>query len=44
MLAGKSEAPMWFIAAKDYGVQVAWAMKKAGDTNQEYSCAGPGDL
>ena len=32
MLAGKSEAPMWFIAGKDYGVQVAWAMKKAGDT------------
>lgn len=40
MLAGKSEAPMWFIAAKDYGVQVAWAMKKAGDTNQEYVVQG----
>lgn len=40
MLAGKSEAPMWFIAAKDYGVQVAWAMKKAGDTNQEYAVQG----
>jgi len=40
MLAGKSEAPMWFIAAKDYGVQVAWAMKKAGDTNQEYNVQG----
>jgi len=40
MLAGKSEAPMWFIAAKDYGVQVAWAMKKAGDTNQEYNIQG----
>ena len=40
MLAGKSEAPMWFIAGKDYGVQVAWALKKAGDTNQEYSIQG----
>ena len=40
MLAGKSEAPMWFIAGKDYGVQVAWAMKKAGDTNQEYVIQG----
>jgi uncharacterized protein YbjT (DUF2867 family) len=40
MLAGKSEAEMWFIAAKDYGVQVAWALKKAGDTNQEYVIQG----
>jgi nucleoside-diphosphate-sugar epimerase len=40
MLAGKSEAPMWFIAGKDYGVQVAWAMKKAGDSNQEYVVQG----
>src|SRR5688572_806056 len=40
MLAGKSEAPMWFIAGKDYGIQVAWALKKAGDTNQEYSIQG----
>src|SRR4030095_530195 len=40
MLAGKSEAPMWFIAGKDYGVQVAWAMKKAGDSNQEYIVQG----
>ena len=40
MLAGKSEAPMWFIAAKDYGVQVAWALKKAGDSNQEYVVQG----
>ena len=40
MLAGKSEAPMWFIAAKDYGVQVAWALKKAADSNQEYSVQG----
>ncbi len=40
MLAGKSEAPMWFIAAKDYGMQVAWALKKAGENNQEYNVQG----
>ena len=40
MLAGKSEAPMWFIAGKDYGVQVAWALKQAGDSNQEYTIQG----
>jgi len=39
-VAGKSEAPMWFIAGKDYGVQVAWALKKAGDSNQEYNIQG----
>ena len=31
---------MWFIAGKDFGVQVAWALKKAGDTNQEYTIQG----
>jgi uncharacterized protein YbjT (DUF2867 family) len=40
MVVGKSEAPMWFIAAKDYGIQVAWAFKKAGDDNQEYIIQG----
>jgi len=40
MLAGKSEAPMWFIAGKDYGKQVAWALKKAGNDNQEYNVQG----
>jgi uncharacterized protein YbjT (DUF2867 family) len=40
MVPGKSEAPMWFIAGKDYGVQVAWALKKAGDSNQEYTIQG----
>ena len=40
MLPGKSEAPMWFIAGRDYGVQVAWALKKAGDSNQEYTIQG----
>ena len=40
MLAGKSEAPMWFVAGKDYGKQVAWALKKAGNENQEYTIQG----
>ena len=40
LLAGKSEAPMWFIAAKDFGEQVAWSFKKAGDSNFEYSIQG----
>ena len=40
MLAGKSEAPMWFIAGKDYGKQVAWALKKEGEDNQEYNVQG----
>jgi uncharacterized protein YbjT (DUF2867 family) len=41
MLAGKSESPMWFISGKDFGMQVAWAFKKAGPENQEYSVQGP---
>lgn len=41
LLTGKSEAPMWFISAKDYGMQVAWAFKRAGTDNQEYSIQGP---
>ena len=40
MLAGNSQAPMWFIAGKDYGKQVAWALKKADNTNQEYVVQG----
>lgn len=40
MLAGNSVAPMWFIAGKDYGKQVAWALKKAGNDNQEYTVQG----
>ncbi len=40
MLAGRSEAPMWFIAARDYGKQVAWALKKAENENQEYAIQG----
>ena len=40
MLAGNSQAQMWFIAGKDFGIQVAWALKKAGDANQEYHIQG----
>ena len=40
MMAGRSEAPMWFIAGKDFGVQVAWAFKKADNNNQEYVVQG----
>lgn len=40
MLAGKSEMPMWFIAAEDYGKQVAKAFAIAGDKNQEYTIQG----
>ncbi|HLF47121.1 MAG TPA: NAD(P)-binding oxidoreductase [Chitinophagaceae bacterium] len=40
IIPGKSEAPMWFIAAKDYGEQVAWAFKKAGDDSFEYPIQG----
>lgn len=40
ILAGKSEAPMWFIAGRDYGEQVAWSFKKAGDKNFEYPIQG----
>lgn len=40
ILAGKSEAPMWFIAGRDYGIQVAWSFKKAGDQNFEYPIQG----
>lgn len=40
MLLGKSEAAMWFVAGKDFGRQVAWALKKAGNENQEYPIQG----
>ena len=41
LLIGKSEAPMWFIAARDYGEQVAWSFKQADDKNYEYAVQGP---
>lgn len=40
MLAGRSEYPMWFIAAADYGKQVARALSIAGNNNQEYAIQG----
>ncbi len=40
MLAGKSIAPMWFVAAEDYGKQVVKAFQIAGDKNQEYTIQG----
>ena len=39
-LVGRSKAPMWFIAAEDYGRQVAKAFQIAGNTNQEYIIQG----
>ena len=40
MLVGRSEMPMWFIAAKDYARQVVKALQIAGNTNQEYIIQG----
>jgi len=40
MMIGSSQAPMWFIAAKDFGIQAAWAFKKAGNDNQDYIIQG----
>lgn len=40
-LLGKSEAPMWFIAAADYAKQVARSFEIAGNENKEYYIQGP---
>ncbi len=40
-LPGKSIAPMWFIAATDYGKQVAKSFAIAGNENKEYVIQGP---
>ena len=40
MFAKGSVAKMWFIAASDYGQQVANAFKKADAQNQEYLVQG----
>ena len=40
-LLGKSEAPMWFIAAADYAKQVARSFEIAGNENKEYNIQGP---
>jgi uncharacterized protein YbjT (DUF2867 family) len=39
-LVGRSKAPMWFIAAEDYGRQVVKAFEIAGKANQEYIIQG----
>lgn len=41
MLAGTSRFPMWYVAADDYGRQVAKALSVAGTANQEYAVQGP---
>lgn len=41
MLAGKSKAPMWFIAGEDFGRQVASSFQKLTDENREYPIQGP---
>lgn len=41
MMIGQSVAPMWFIAAEDYGKQVAKAFQLSGNENKEYVIQGP---
>lgn len=40
MMIGKSIAPMWFIAAKDYAKQVVKSLETAGNQNKEYVIQG----
>ncbi len=40
MLVNGSVAKMWFVAAEDYGKQVAKAFQLAGNNNQEYAIQG----
>lgn len=40
-MIGTSKESMWFIAAVDYGKQVAASFKKLGSENKEYSVQGP---
>ena len=40
MLAGRSRAPMWFIAGEDYGRQVAWSFSKLTTENKKYIIQG----
>ncbi len=40
VLLGRSIAPMWFIAAKDYANQVAQAVEIAGTENREFTIQG----
>jgi uncharacterized protein YbjT (DUF2867 family) len=43
-MLGKSLMPMWFIAAADYGKQVARSFAFSGLTNKEYPVQGPEPL
>jgi hypothetical protein len=40
-MPGNSIMPMWFIAAADYGRQVARSFEIAGNENKEYPIQGP---
>jgi len=40
-MLGRSEAPMWFIAAGDYAGQVVRSLALPGQGNREYSIQGP---
>lgn len=40
-ILGRSEMPMWFIAASDYANQVARSFEIAGNENKEYTIQGP---
>jgi uncharacterized protein YbjT (DUF2867 family) len=40
MIVSGSKQPMWFIAAPDYGKQVAMALSVASNSNQEYVIQG----
>ena len=40
-MLGKSIAPMWFIAADDFGKQVARSFEISGNENKEYNIQGP---
>lgn len=41
LLIGRSPVRPWYIAAQDYGRQVAQALPQAGTSNQEYFIQGP---
>jgi uncharacterized protein YbjT (DUF2867 family) len=40
-MLGRSEVPMWFIAAADYAKQVARSFEIAGNESKEYNIQGP---
>jgi uncharacterized protein YbjT (DUF2867 family) len=44
LLGGKSDVKLWFIAARDYGRQVARAFQRSGPKSGEYVIQGPEPL